>query len=549
MPLRRNMCTSLTRAAHVPSHSTKRPAYSVRKPFKPLQNITRSAISGAQTKSDSCAAGEADLPPINAASRILVPKPFLSRKQLPNHLPTHSQTLPHLSIPNSIRRALQPHQVSGVEFLFEALTASNRRGAILADEMGLGKTLMTITIITAMFRQRSRSSKFYIVCPSSLVTNWANEFDKWIGKASQPKRVVVNKGGTEGLTQLRCLQPGQVLIISYDLLRRFATHLCTSVTLLVVDEGHRLKNKHGSLTLTALESVETQARLCLTATPIQNNLTELFTLSNFVCPGVFGTMADFGKNFERPIAAANARAATPDELFRAKRQVAALEQITKTFILRRLQKEILLDMLPTRYEFLLFCQPSIQQSEMYQRISLHPSDPLATLTKLRKVCSHPALIQPFDSPNPVTLSGKFQVLETLLLSIRELCPNEKIVIVSNFTSTLSLVESLIFYRHRLSFVRLDGTVEPSQRQQLVETFSRVSTIFGCLLSSKAGGCGLNLVAANRLVLLDPDWNPASDIQVCVIPAIDLHDRHEWLLTYTIFSCSLVSYYFFFCFCD
>ena len=173
--------------------------------------------------------------------------------------------------------------------------------------------------------------RFIVVCPSSLVSNWAKEFDKWLGKASQPKRVAIRKGGDEGLRLIRAFVPVKpqksegmmisyilwyitllrflvrplshqsrsfnalVLIISYELFRMHASILSKSknIGLLAVDEGHRLKNTSGSLTLTALESLECEARLLITGTPIQNNLTEFWNVVNFVCPNILGNLSRF----------------------------------------------------------------------------------------------------------------------------------------------------------------------------------------------------------------------------------------------------------------
>lgn len=381
---------------------------------------------------------------------------------------------------------------------------------------------MTIACVAALHR-RQRDQPFLIVCPSSLVTNWAHEFDKWIGKASQPKRVVVRKGGEEGLQAMRSFcssssRTGQVLIVSYDLLRLNASlfEKSAQAALLVVDEGHKLKNQKGSLTMTALQSIQADARLLLTATPIQNNLTEFYALAQFCCPGILGTLADFRRDFERPIAAANRKGAPPAIRQQGRQQSMALAAITDKFVLRRLQKDILKTMLPPRTEVLLFCQPSVEQARMYRSIAHNTAkDALSTLTQLRKVCSYPAKAVNKSNPADSFLSGKLQVLQTLLQSIRQKCPEDKVVIVSNFTSTLSLIEEAVLKPHQHSFVRLDGTVECQNRQSLVDQFNRVSAgrTFCFLLSSKAGGCGLNLVGANRLVLFDPDWNPACDIQV------------------------------------
>jgi len=147
---------------------------------------------------------------------------------------------------------------------------------------------------------KNLSQHFIVVCPTALVTQWNNEFDKWVGKASQPKRVVLKKGDEQAISRLKSIYSstksmgGQVLILSYELFRRvtknFNSH--TRIGLLVVDEGHRLKNQEG-LTLAALESLSCEAKLCITATPVQNNLREFYNLANFVRPGVLGETAEF----------------------------------------------------------------------------------------------------------------------------------------------------------------------------------------------------------------------------------------------------------------
>lgn len=392
--------------------------------------------------------------------------------------------------------------------------------------MGLGKTLMTIAVLCALHRQK-RDRRFVVVCPSSLVTNWANEFDKWLGKASQPKRVVIKKGGTEATSQIKAWsnKTSEVLIISYDLFRMnsdlFGRHVNKPVACLVVDEGHRLKNTNGSLTLTALESLPCQARLCITATPIQNILSDFFTIANFVCPGVLGDLPTFRKDYERPISAANNKSTSKKSKQAGFKASRGLESVTETFVLRRLQKDILKTMLPPRNEVLVFCRPSAVQSKLYEQITTEhrspnmkaTSDALTSLVQLRKLCSHPALLQndkdmqSNNSGSIVDASGKLQVLAALLQQIREKAPTDKVVIVSNFTSALSLIEKSILGPHNHPFIRLDGTTEVKKRQEAVDTFNMTSADrhFVFLLSSKAGGCGLNLIGANRLVMFDPDW--------------------------------------------
>ena len=386
---------------------------------------------------------------------------------------------------------------------------------------------MTIACIAALHR-RQREKQFVVVCPSSLVQNWANEFDKWLGRASQPKRMVISKGGQEGLQQIKAYtssmkqlqlknHTGQVLIVSYDLFRRNANQFIfpehVSVGLLVVDEGHRLKSATRSQTLTALESLSADARLCITATPIQNNLKEFYALAHFCCPGSLGDSLSFRKDFEHPIAAANQKNATREQLAYGLAQSKELVALSKTFMLRRLQKDVLKSMIPPRTEALLFCRPSSRQCQLYcelsqsYRMGSNMADALTALTSLRKICSHPLLYQQDDhlAADPaaaLSVSGKLMVLDALLQQIRELCPDDKVVIVSNFTSVLSLIESLVLQPRRFAFSRLDGSTDTQNRQALVDTFNRANPMnnFCLLLSSKAGGVGLNLVGANKLVM-------------------------------------------------
>ncbi len=357
-----------------------------------------------------------------------------------------------------------------------------------------------------------------------MVGNWGTEFDKWIGKACEPKRVVLRSGGEQAQQDMQtfCQNPkGQVLILSYDLFRRHAALVSNiDASILVVDEGHRLKNKNGSRTMTALQTVPADARLCLTATPVQNNLVEFHSLVNFTCPGLLGDLVTFVKEFDRPITKAHSKNATVAERKYGEMMSAKLEKLTEGFVLRRLQKDVLRTMLPARTEALLFCLPTPEQCDLYQSIANGASnergdaaDSLTSLIELRKVCIHPCLVDA-QLGHSLYLSGKLLVLDALLCSIRSTSPDDKVVVVSNFTSMLSLLETSILQPMGYTYNRLDGSVEISRRQGLVDDFNRTSadSQFCFLLSSKAGGCGLNLVGANRLILVDNDWNPATDIQ-------------------------------------
>ena len=202
----------------------------------------------------------------------------------------------------------------------------------------------------------------------------------------------------------------------------------------------------------------------------------------------------FFLEFERPINAANQKNATREQKAKGKEQAKALDALVKPFMLRRLQKDVLKSILPPRTEVLLFCRPTSAQSRVYEKLcneatsSLY-SEALVSLGNLRKLCAHPSLLNGTSyegTTTDVSLSGKLMVLQSLLLSIRK--NKEKVVVVSNYTSVLSLIESTILKPQQLPFSRLDGTTDQLERQGLVDTFNRAnSSISVFLLSSKAGG--------------------------------------------------------------
>jgi SNF2 family DNA or RNA helicase len=281
--------------------------------------------------------------------------------------------------------------------------------------------------------------------------------------------------------------------------------------------------------MTALESLTCEARLCITATPIQNNLSDLFTIINFVCPGALGDLATFRKEYERPICASSNRNCTAVQKQRGAEAARILDKITKSLMIRRTQEDVLEKYLPPRNVFLLFCRPTMEQRKLYknitskqrgfQSVSGFPSqEALTSLVALRKICTHPYLFTQGCNHDPnvttkikasvkIELSGKLMVIESLLREIRSKEPSDKVVIVSNFTATLSLIEDAILKPAGFTFLRLDGSTPTANRHPMVETFNRTNaeTNFAMTLSSKAGGVGLNLIGSNRIILVDPDW--------------------------------------------
>ncbi|EIW85115.1 DNA repair protein, SNF2 family [Coniophora puteana RWD-64-598 SS2] len=459
-----------------------------------------------------------------------------------------------------LSKVLRPHQVEGVKFLYKCTTGmvvENQYGCIMADEMGLGKTLQCIALLWTLVKQSPRPGKptiekCIIACPSSLVKNWANELSKWLGKDTISALAVDGKGGKGELLEKvarwvaasgrNVTQP--VMIVSYETLRTLTAHLAScSIGLLLCDEGHRLKNSE-SLTFQALNSLDVRRRVILTGTPIQNDLSEYFSLLNFANPNFLGSKVDFRKNFENAII--RGRDANASDAFQAEceKKLKELGNLVTKFIIRR-TNDLLSKYLPVKYEHVVFCGLSEFQLSLYRLFISSPeikallrgteSQPLKAINMLKKLCNHPQLLNLPDDlrgsdhliPDDFSGSnssgrgktqnlrcdwgGKFIVLERFLHQMRT-TTNDKIVLISNYTQTLDLFEKLCRSK-KYGYFRLDGTMSITKRQKLVDQFNNPEgKEFIFLLSSKAGGCGINLIGANRLILFDPDWNPAADQQ-------------------------------------
>lgn len=457
-----------------------------------------------------------------------------------------------------LAKVLRPHQVEGVKFLYRCVTGlidTKANGCIMADEMGLGKTLQCIALMWTLLKQspepgKSTIQKCVIACPSSLVRNWANELIKWLGKDAVTPFAVDGKASKDELTtQLRqwSVASGRavvrpVLIVSYETLRLNVGELSnTPIGLLLCDEGHRLKNGE-SQTFEALNGLNVSRRVILSGTPIQNDLSEYFSLLNFANPSLLGTRMEFRKQYELPILRGRDAAGTDEDQRKGNERLAELLALVNKFIIRR-TNDILSKYLPIKYEHVVFCNLAPFQLDLYNHFIQSPeiksllrgkgSQPLKAIGMLKKLCNHPDLLNlPDDLPGceqyfpddyvpkdargrdrdvKSWYSGKMQVLDRMLARIRQ-DTNDKIVLISNYTQTLDIFDKLCRSRN-YGVLRLDGTMNVNKRQKLVDKFNDPEgEEFVFLLSSKAGGCGLNLIGANRLVLFDPDWNPAADQQ-------------------------------------
>lgn len=442
---------------------------------------------------------------------------------------------------------LREHQREGVKFMYECVLGMRNfegQGTILADEMGLGKTLQTIALLWTLLKQnpiygdQPLIKKALIVCPVTLIDNWRKEFRKWLG--AERIGVFVAGGTKTRLTDFTMGRSYSIMIIGYEKLRTVQEELKkgNGIDIVVADEGHRLKTAKNKSAL-AIKSLSTLRRLILSGTPIQNDLSEFYMMVDFVNPGLLGTIKNFTKEFVVPIVRSRQPHATQSEKETGEARSEGLTILTSPFILRR-TVDILSKYLPSKTEYVLLCRPTTAQISVYRYVLACPAfqvvlgnseASLQLITILKKVCNSPVLLSPKDASkpsNPITealhksipsyllrnnaASTKIRVLDQLLHSLHT-TTNEKIVLVSNYTSTLDLLSTLLTSLS-LTFLRLDGSTPSCKRQGLVDSFNRTpaSKCFAFLLSAKSGGMGLNLVGASRLVLFDVDWNPATDLQ-------------------------------------
>ena len=452
-----------------------------------------------------------------------------------------------IDIDSKLDLVLRPHQKEAVAFLHECVTGQRSyqgKGALLADEMGLGKTLSTIALIWKLVRRNSDGvqvcNKVLIVCPVTLIANWNREFKKWIDINRLGVLSINGKQGAaadkQDIKNFGKNRVYNVLIMGYEKVLTCASELSEiKFDLLVCDEGHRLKSSTNKV-LKVLKHLDVEKKIVLTGTPIQNDLVEFFTIVDFINPGILGLFSSFQKDYIRHILRSRDVNCTNKEIIdRGDLLSSKLIALTNEFTLRR-TSDILSSFLTTKTDVILFCKPTTLQLSLFEDIkrsktfkasySGSQGGILGLITLFKKICNSPSLLAPEGKVEESELlgldfglnvelnnktSGKLLVLIPLLLEIQRL--GEKVVLVSNYTQTLKLLEQSV-NKLNMKSLRLDGTTANKERDKLVNQFNKLSAestmIF--LLSAKAGGVGLNLVGASRLILFDNDWNPSVDLQ-------------------------------------
>ena len=406
----------------------------------------------------------------------------------------------HYELPAALQGVLRPYQVEGFEWM--SMLADNALGGILADEMGLGKSLQVISLLLSRAAELELAPAL-VVCPASLVYNWQAEFDKF----APGMRVAVLTGPKPQRDALREQGGYQVLVTSYDTLRvDIASMEGESFSYQVIDEAQYIKN-HATKVARAVKAVQAAHRIALTGTPIENRLSELWSIFDFLMPGMLGPYARFRERYEAPIVGGDEEAS------------ARLGAKVGPFILRRLKAQVLSD-LPEKLEAVVHAKLEGEQLELYSahearlrhtlaeegEQELHEGRiaVLAELTKLRQLCCDPRLLY----SNAKQHGAKLGAIAELVQSAQD--SGQKVLVFSQFTSFLELIAAELSSRGWEHY-SITGATPKEERVRLVERFN-ANEVPVFLISLKAGGTGLNLVGASVVIHADPWWNAAAQDQ-------------------------------------
>ncbi|XP_013605842.1 PREDICTED: switch 2 isoform X1 [Brassica oleracea var. oleracea] len=509
--------------------------------------------------------------------------------------------IPIIQVPASINCRLLEHQREGVKFLYNLYR--NNHGGILGDDMGLGKTIQTIAFLAGVYGKDcdaagtdtsvsdSQKGPVLIICPSSVIHNWESEFSRW---ASFFKVSVYHGANRDTILEKLNARGVEVLVTSFDTFRIQGPVLSEiNWEIVIADEAHRLKNEKSKLYEACLK-IKTKKRLGLTGTVMQNKITELFNLFEWVAPGSLGTREHFREYYDEPLKQGQ-RATAPERFVHiAEKRKQHLVSVLSKYMLRRTKEETIGHLMMGKEDNVVFCQMSELQKRVYQRMLqlpeiqclvnkdkpcacgsplkqseccrrivpdgpiwsyIHRDSPdgcdscpfclvLPCLVKLQQVSNHLELVKPnarddadkqkkdadfvsavfgtdidlaggvaasesFMDLSDVKHCGKMRALEKLMASW--ISKGDKILLFSYSVRMLDILEKFLI-RKGYSFARLDGSTPTNLRQSLVDDFNASPSKQVFLISTRAGGLGLNLVSANRVVIFDPNWNPSHDLQ-------------------------------------
>jgi superfamily II DNA or RNA helicase len=425
---------------------------------------------------------------------------------------------------------LKDYQLQGLQWLVSLY--NNNLNGILADEMGLGKTIQTIALLCYVMESKGDHGPFLVIVPLSTLSNWKIEFERWapsvmmvpyLGKPNERKNLYDTFLATHKFN---------VLLTTYDyILNKNDRRKLEKIDwhYIIVDEGHRMKNKDSKFSSALATRYKSRHRLILTGTPLQNNLTELWSLLNFLLPNVFNSSENFESWFNKPFESAGVESAELEEEEKLL-IINRLHQVLRPFLLRRLKTDVAKYM-PDKVEIVVKCSLSAWQSVMYKHIQnkhVVSMDSRSgkigvkglnnTFMQLRKICNHPFLFYDDDQIHDlmkdrtdiVRAAGKFDMLDQMLPKL--IAKKHKVLIFTQMTRVLDIMEDYLDWRG-IKHLRLDGSTKQTDRATLLETFCDDNSDYHLfLLSTRAGGLGLNLQKADTVIIFDSDWNPQMDLQ-------------------------------------
>ncbi|KAG8857512.1 hypothetical protein FRB91_011255 [Serendipita sp. 411] len=425
---------------------------------------------------------------------------------------------------------LKEYQLKGLQWMVSLY--NNKLDGILADEMGLGKTIQTISLVTYLIERKNEQGPYLVIVPLSTLTNWSLEFAKWA-----PSLTVISYKGLPNVRrnlQMQLRNPFHVLLTTYEYIIKDRPILCKwKWTHMIIDEGHRMKNTNSKLSQTLTQFYTSRHRLILTGTPLQNNLPELWALLNFVLPKVFNSVQSFDEWFNTPFA--NTGGGDKIELNEEESLlvIRRLHKVLRPFLLRRLKKDVEAD-LPDKTERVIKVRMSGLQARLYYQMqnfgmivsgagngkSQQIKGLQNVLMQYRKICQHPYLFDDVETSmanyglggleHLIRVSGKMELCNRMLPKLFR--SGHRVLMFFQMTKVMDIMEDYLRYKD-WQFLRLDGSTKPEDRAELLAKFNAPGSIYNIfLLSTRAGGLGLNLQSADTVILYDSDWNPHADLQ-------------------------------------
>ncbi|MGB3300041.1 MAG: DEAD/DEAH box helicase, partial [Phormidesmis sp.] len=423
---------------------------------------------------------------------------------------TGNQGLTQIAEPDGFEGQLRPYQAKGVSWL--SFLEQWGLGACLADDMGLGKTIQLIAFLLYLKQEKALGGPVLLVCPTSVLSNWQREVKKF----GPELNTLIYHGDKrpKGAALVKATAKLDLVITSYTLVQRDLKDLKkVEWRGMVLDEAQNIKNPAAKQSL-AVREVDSEFRIALTGTPVENRLSELWAIMDFLNPGYLGPLNFFKRRF-----------ATPIEKYGDTDSLKTLRSLVQPFILRRLKTDrTIIQDLPEKQEMTVFCGLTAEQASLYQKLvddTLGEIDEatgvqrrgmiLALLVKLKQICNHPAQFLKQESLGRYGRSGKLQRLDEMLEEV--IAEGDRALIFTQFAEWGKLLSTHLQHRLNAKTQFLYGSTSQAKREEMVDRFQldpNGPKIF--ILSLKAGGVGLNLTRANHVFHFDRWWNPAVENQ-------------------------------------